>query len=175
MNEPENSEHTAESAHELDTTPPNPNPEAIPPPTAPDPGAGAWEMPKPVFRKSSGKLPRDFEKRYSVVGTQEIAETNTGERPTATEGISAATAAKPALEEFQGDLTEHVEPQPDLAEVIEAEPPGPVSNEKQNESGGSSSTLFMLIALVVFAAFAAIFLAVVYFLFVRNDGSSGVF
>ena len=33
--------------------------------TAPNPGPEAWKMPEPVFRRTSGKLPRGYEKNYA--------------------------------------------------------------------------------------------------------------
>lgn len=32
--------------------------------TVPHPEPAVWKMPEPVFRKTSGKLPKDFEKNY---------------------------------------------------------------------------------------------------------------
>ena len=33
--------------------------------TAPNPGPEVWKMPEPVFRQTSGKLPRGYEKTYA--------------------------------------------------------------------------------------------------------------
>ena len=40
--------------------------------TAPQEQPVAWKMPAPVFRKTSGRLPKDFEKRSGEVGAVKI-------------------------------------------------------------------------------------------------------
>ena len=38
--------------------------------TAPNPPADEWRMPEPVFRRTSGKLPRGFEKQESAAAPE---------------------------------------------------------------------------------------------------------
>lgn len=40
--------------------------------TAPQEKPSSWKMPAPVFRKTSGRLPKDFEKRVVGVGPVQI-------------------------------------------------------------------------------------------------------
>jgi hypothetical protein len=40
--------------------------------TAPQDSPVTWKMPAPVFRKTSGRLPKDFEKRSGEVGAVKI-------------------------------------------------------------------------------------------------------
>lgn len=40
--------------------------------TAPQDSAPSWKMPAPVFRRTSGRLPKDFEKRTGEVGAVKI-------------------------------------------------------------------------------------------------------
>jgi hypothetical protein len=40
--------------------------------TAPQSEPAGWKMPAPVFRKTSGRLPKDFEKRSGEVGAVKI-------------------------------------------------------------------------------------------------------
>ena len=102
MDEKDDSSNITGMNEDLDTTPPNPASEAIPAPTAAQPQLGKWEMPKPVFRQTSGQLPENFEKRY---------------------GRSDDPAATPAPEMESGpELPPVVEEQPELAEVLIPEP-----------------------------------------------------
>ena len=79
MDEKANGVVEAVDDEDLSTTAPNPRPEV-------------WKMPDPVFRKTSGRLPRSFEREY-------FAEAETQESP------------KPALV-TDPNPTPHVEPKP---------------------------------------------------------------
>src|SRR3954470_20405320 len=67
--------------------------------------SGEWRMPEPVYRKTSGYLPQGFEKQFP----QNSHEPDTVPMPPAGAAPDAPAAA--------------VEPQPDLIEVLAAEPP----------------------------------------------------
>jgi hypothetical protein len=95
--------------------------------TAPNARPNVWKMPDPVFRKTSGRLPKTFEREYFT---------------------EASTQESPKLP----------------AEVDDP------NSTPVNESGPQSSTLkILLVVLGVLAmiAFIAVFLTVVYFMFLR--------
>src|SRR5215218_7364287 len=75
----------ADDDEDLSTTAPNPRPEV-------------WKMPDPVFRKTSGRLPRSFEREY-------FAESATEESP------------KPAYEPADADNAPDSEPAPKSSAV----------------------------------------------------------
>ena len=80
---------------DVNTTPPNPQMTA---------GKGAWTMPEPVFRKTSGYLPQGYEKRFSQDEIRSTADDNdsTAEMPAPELGAAA------------------IEPQPEISEISEA-------------------------------------------------------
>lgn len=118
---------------------------------------GQWVMPKPVFRESSGYLPRGFEKLYGQAADGSAA----------TAVAAAVTTEEPAADEVE------VLPQPDLAEEVvyaEPEPPAPA----KTRSTAMRITLLVL-GLLAMAAIVAIFLVAVYFLFFNHPSESQVF
>lgn len=59
--------------------------------TAPSPRPEVWKMPEPVFRRTSGKLPRGFEKNYATAATssaETVSENESNERVAASEETS---------------------------------------------------------------------------------------
>ena len=113
MDDKANGAVQAADEEELTTTAPNPRPEA-------------WKMPDPVFRKTSGRLPKNFEREY-------FAEPVTQESP------------KPA-------------------------PSSTVDAASQPEPLPKSPTLkiiLVVLGLLAMIAFIAVFLSVVYFMFLR--------
>ena len=103
----------AEDEEELSTTAPNPRPEV-------------WEMPEPVFRKTSGRLPKNFEREnFTEPVTQESS------KPASSSSVDPA-------------------PQPE---------PTPKSP--------TLKIVLVVLGLVGMVAFIAIFLSVVYFMFLR--------
>jgi len=136
------------------------SPDEAPPVTSenvevPGAAAGQWVMPKPVFRKSSGYLPRGFEKLYGQAdGTA------------ATAVAAAVTTEEPSADEVE------VLPQPDLAEEVvyaEPAPPAPV----KTRSTAMRITLLVL-GLLAMAAIIVAFLALIYFLFFSHPSESQV-
>lgn len=157
MNDNDDSSNIAGLNEDLDTTPPNPAGTAIPAPTTVPPQQGKWEMPKPVFRKSSGQLPQNFEKRYFQ-----------------SDGSSASDDGVPPSSE--NSSTPVVEEQPELAEILIPEPDEvPATASVPEAKKGASSLLFPLFGFVVVLTFIAVFLALIYFLFLRPQSSGSVF
>ena len=94
--------------------------------TAPNPRPDVWKMPDPVFRKTSGRLPKNFEREYF---------------------------AEPVTQES---------PKPDASDVVDPAP--------HSEPAPKSSTLkiiLVVLGLLAMIAFIAVFLSVVYFMFLR--------
>jgi len=58
---PETSDNVEEFDDDINTTAPQDKP-----------AAATWTMPEPVFRKTSGRLPKDFEKRSDETGAVKI-------------------------------------------------------------------------------------------------------
>ncbi|MBX3288878.1 MAG: hypothetical protein KF855_05975 [Acidobacteria bacterium] len=155
MDEKDDSSNITGVNEDLDTTPPNPANEAIPAPFAAQPKQGKWEMPKPVFRQTSGQLPENFEKRYGRV--DEAA-------PEPTPSMDAVS--EPPVVEEQPELAEVLIPEPEV--TAEAKP----AEEKKS---GSAGMLFTLFGFVVILTFLAVFLAVIYFLFLKPQSSGSLF
>ena len=147
-------------AGEEHTTVPNPSnePEA----------AVKWEMPKPVFQKTSGYLPQGYLKDMpEVPGPTTDADGENGEfvptpasRPKAESDLSAVGLSAPAA---------GVEPQPDLEQLIPHEPEFDDAGETEVKSRGVGTSLIVL-GLVALMLFVAVFLTVVYFLFFAGPG-----
>ena len=66
--------------------------------TAPSPRPEAWKMPEPVFRRTSGKLPRGYEKTYapSETASAETAPEDEWDEPVAGSEETSNTYAEPA-------------------------------------------------------------------------------
>lgn len=137
---------------EADTTPPNPADAAVP---SPDPG---WQMPAPKFQQSSGYLPQGYLENLGF------------EAPPQADGSGAAAA--PATEPPAPAVD--VEPQPDLTEQLPEEPvaTAPTPAAKVRSTGGR--IVMIVLGLLAMAAFIAVFLVVVYYLFLAppNGGST---
>lgn len=113
--------------------------------------AGAWQMPEPVYRNSSGYLPQGFEKQFPQPAA---AEPGTSPAAAPSAAPQAAAAAAPAAD---------VEPQPDLIEILAAEPP--VAPVIARPGRSPLSIVLIIIGLIVMAAVVLGFLVVVYYLF----------
>jgi hypothetical protein len=123
------------------------------------PQPGQWVMPKPVFRQSSGRLPQGFEKQYGQADGSNGNQASGG----------AATATAVALEP-PGVETADVAPQPDVGEEVVFTAPEVAPPPVKTRSRAMRITLIVL-GLLAMAAFVAVFLAVVYFLFFSPNES----
>ncbi|CAN5702258.1 hypothetical protein BH24ACI3_BH24ACI3_01750 [soil metagenome] len=162
MNDDKNSSQTAQNEEDLNTTPPNPThvPDA-PPPAESKPGAGQWEMPKPVFRKTSGYLPQGYAK--TVPGSED-ATIDPNPQAVPNNEIEVTTDEGPAL----------VEPQPDLSEVIIPEPEFDAVASAAN-TRKSNGLVLTVLGLLFIVGFIAVFLAVIYLFILRPGGTDGIF
>lgn len=119
---------------------------------------GGWQMPEPKFQKTSGYLPQGYLEKASLDG--------------GSAGDHSPPAAEPA-----GDLSPapaDVEPQPEVAEQLEAGPtvvPPPVRSVKERSTG--VRVALIVLGLLGMVLFIAVFLGVVYYLFISpQDGGS---
>jgi len=64
--------------------------------TAPNPQPSVWQMPEPVFRRTSGKLAQDFEKNYAP----------------AAEAAPPVDPMAPSVSVDDPNPTPHIEPKP---------------------------------------------------------------
>lgn len=157
--QPVNDEHTTE-----------PNTRDQPPAAPPDAGA-KWEMPKPVFQKTSGYLPQG----YVSDAQQEAARATPDNENTTQEQPVLVPKPAPGPDLSAVNLSPAVEPQPDLSEqlipdesALGAAPPPP------KKSGGIGTSMIVL-GLIAIMVFVAVFLGVVYFLFFRNSADPSPF
>jgi hypothetical protein len=146
------SEETIPSAipsdDDVNTTPPNP--------PAKDGNSGGWSMPEPVFRKSSGFLPQGFEKRYS----QDEIKSSADDRD--------STGELPAPE-----MAADIEPQPEIPEILEDGPAMDQTTVAAPKKGGSAAkVIFTVLGLLLALALVAVFIAVVYYLFLMPGPDS---
>lgn len=152
-----------QDAPDIDATPTQ-APEA-PEADAPKGAAGgAWSMPEPVFKKTSGYLPQGFEKQFTPAAPQGNEDT-TAEHPKP-EIIAPPPASEPA------ELAA-VEPQPDVLEegLLEpadfSEPPSPTQKK-----GVVGRILMILLALIIIGLMAAVLVAAIWFvLWPRPDAT----
>jgi hypothetical protein len=107
--------------------------------------SGEWRMPEPVYRQTSGYLPQGFEKQFP----QNSHEPDTVPMPPAGTATDAPAA---------------VEPQPDLIEVLAAEPPIAPVIASPGRSG--LSIVLIVVGLLAMAAVVVGFLILVYYLFI---------
>jgi hypothetical protein len=162
MNEEELEHQTAES-DELNTTPPNPVPDAEPS-TSGSAQSGSWSMPEPVFQQSSGYLPQGFEKRFDA---------GIANQPAGSEGVTAdgpsAEVAPPGTggkDEMPGPepAVIEVEPQPDLTDELIIDKPALGSAAKTKKSGGAARMFMIFLGLLAIGILLVILVAVAYFL-----------
>ncbi len=126
-------------------------------PNAPE-NKGGWQMPEPKFRQSSGYLPQGY-----------VEKTGMDSGSAGDETASAGAAA--------GDIPSApvgVEPQPEIAEQLEAGPtvaPPPAPAVKQRST--AARVTMIVLGLLGMILFIAVFLGVVYYLFISpRDGGS---
>jgi len=134
--------------------------EKIEVPDIPQPGESV--MPKPVFRQSSGRLPQGFEKQYGQANGLD------GNWASGGAATATAVAIEPPLAE-QADVA----PQPDVGEEVVFTAPETASPPVKTRSRAMRITLIVL-GLLGMAAFVAVFLAVIYFLFFSSPNESQV-
>ena len=129
--------------------------------------ANGWRMPEPVFRQSSGSLPKSFEKkvRPDNVGISTGAATAVAD-PAAAERTSAAAAAPPPIADVQ--------PQPDLPEQFPSDPAEELTPEKPTRSR-AMKVVFALLGIAAMVIFAIVFLGVVYCLFFNESGCKDIY
>ena len=125
-------------------------------PNAPENKSG-WQMPEPKFQQSSGYLPQGYVESTGM------------------DGGSAGDEAAPAAP--AGDVPPApagVEPQPELTEQLEAgptvtPPPAPAVKERST----AARVIMIVLGLLGMILFIAVFLGVVYYLFISpRDGGS---
>lgn len=164
MNDDDNTPNgEAQADEDLDNTPPQ---EKTPAANA----KGGWQMPEPVFRKTSGYLPQGFEKQFGTAA-QASPEAESEDEPNEVAAQEAETAEVPVQESAKAPAADvpaspviDVEPQPDLLEIFveEEEDPDPAPPVKKN--GVVGRVLVILLTLIIFFTLAAIFVAVVWYL-----------
>lgn len=116
-----------------------------------------WEMPEPVFQQTSGYLPQGFVKQIENAA-QDEATAETPAQPAAIEQPAAIPAAPTAPLPAIG-------PQPDISEqfAIDELPVEPPVAAKTKS--GALRIVFIVLGLLAFLVFMAVFLVLVYFLF----------
>jgi len=130
---------------EVDTTPPN----------APEPEqqSGGWKMPEPKFQKTSGYLPQGYLDQVDAAGqaTQRAPENDV-------HGPAAVPSAQ-------------VEAQPDLNEQIADIPALAAPTSVVNQRSPAVRITLIVLGLLAMIGFVAVFLAVIYFLFLAPQAS----
>ncbi len=135
-----------------------------------------WELPKPVFRSSSGSLPEDFPTRAGADSPPQAE----AKLPNVDDQILSSLYAPPG--ETAKNITDpepsptapsivDIEPQPFISEQFGAEeidtlPPNKEPGKPVKKKGSGSA--FLLIALAILLALIGGILAVIYILFFRN-------
>lgn len=160
----------SEDKRNMEATDPQSDIPTVVPAKSPELAANEWKMPEPVFRQTSGYLPRGFQKRFPTSDADTAAATAPPPPPSVdpftqtfvgTAGMSVGELAK---EESATPVAE-VKPQPDVAEVAlpDDEPAEPSPAKTQRSQ--TARIVIAVLLLVAAAVFIALFLAVVYYLF----------
>ena len=131
---------------------------------------GKWEMPEPVFQQTSGYLPQGFVKQVENAGMSFVQEENqTAPSP------QPVAPQPPAIPTTPTVPVVAIEPQPDISEQFTidefAAEPQVVAKPK---SGAFRIALFVFGLVAIFVVIA-VFLAAIYFLFLKTPGSSSNF
>lgn len=144
---------------EIQPSEPNDAEAAVPPPQQP----GKWQMPKPVFKKTSGYLPQGFEKSAGFGQSS----------PTSASAPAAAPSTAPPSGEIQDAPVEPAAPvgeQPDFLDEFDTDPAfAPAAAAPPKRSSPAVRIAVAVLVFFVVAAFIAGFLYVIYILFL-SDG-----
>lgn len=137
------------------------------------PASGNWEMPKPVFRKTSGYLPKGFEKLFGrsdgAVSTEESPDINgAGDGHSPGEEIPE-TAMHPPGENIL------VEPQPEISDDFFSGLNVPHAAENVQKKKMGYGMVFAGFFILLLILFVVIFMAAIYFLFVLPYESRSIF
>ncbi|MEO8648251.1 MAG: hypothetical protein ABI539_03700 [Acidobacteriota bacterium] len=154
MSEEELDQHTTDPAADIKTDEPIP--------------IQKWEMPKPVFRQTSGYLPQGFEKQYGA-GTGPAATVG----PAAESFGSAAVRAPEPPAAAAAPPESAIRPQPELPEELEFSEPVPAAAKPKQSP--VRRIVLSVVGIVLILAFLLAFLAAVYFLFLAPGRDTGAF
>jgi hypothetical protein len=117
-------------------------------------------MPEPKFQQSSGYLPQGYLDKVAFEAPP----------PSDVSPAAAGPAAAPAAASEPD-----VEPQPDLTEQL-AEPPAPVvAKPVVKERSAGARIAMILLGLLAMVAFIAVFLGVIYYLFLAPQSGGSTF
>ena len=148
-----------------------PNPPQHEAPAAPP----KWEMPKPVFKQTSGYLPQGYLKEVQdAAGASPDSENTTQEQRPMVPEKPAGGPDLSSVNLLSPPAAAAVEPQPDLSEQLIPEEPVLEAVQEPPKKGGVRASMVVL-GLVAFLAFVAIFLTVVYYLFLKGPGDTNNF
>lgn len=131
-----------------------------------------WELPKPVFRSSSGSLPQDFPARVGADAPPpaEAKAPDEGDQILSTLYAPPEEVVEdPVVAEPQQTATpiDDIEPQPFISEQFTVDDVAPTVAEKAAKKGGSGSA-FLMVGIALILAMILGVLAIVYFLFFRS-------
>lgn len=122
-----------------------------------------WQMPKPKFQQTSGYLPQGYLQDMHAAAA--AAKASSGSEDTTREqempfepAASDAAAAEPI----------QIEPQPDISEQIVLDEPLSETPQHRVDQKGRSGTAFVVLGVFGILFFLAVFMAVVYFLFLAE-------
>ena len=118
---------------------------------------GGWQMPEPKFRQTSGYLPQGYLEKAGMDG-----------------GIAGDEAAPAAPVGEEPPAQADIEPQPDISEQLEAGPTVAVpSTSTVKERSTGARVAMIVLGILGMVLFIAVFLGVVYYLFISpQDGGS---
>jgi hypothetical protein len=132
---------------------------------------GKWEMPKPVFQKSTGYLPQGFQ-GVSPADPQIGVST---EEPTPAANIRAQGGAAAPVAAQEISESPNIQPQPDLSIEFSVDdaalPPLPVNKTRSP----AVRLILILLGITAMVVFLLVFLAVIYYLFFYHPNESQVF
>lgn len=131
---------------------------------------GKWEMPEPVFQQTSGYLPQGFVKQVENAGMSSVPDENqTAPSPQPVAPQPPEIPTTPTMPVVA------VEPQPDISEQFMIDAFAAEPQVVAKPKGGAFRMALFVFGLVALFVFVAVFLALIYFLFLKTPGSGSNF
>ncbi|MBK6749378.1 MAG: hypothetical protein IPG67_05050 [Acidobacteria bacterium] len=135
-----------------------------------------WELPKPVFRSTSGSLPQDFPARAGADAQPQAAARVPDEGDQILSSLYAPpseTVEEPAAPEPPptAPAIVEIEPQPFISEQFSTEEIVTLAPDKPVKKGGAGKTFLVVAAMILIGVVTGI-LALVYLLFIRTPSES---
>jgi hypothetical protein len=127
---------------------------------------GAWEMPKPVFKQSTGYLPQGFQDRFPNVDAEVAGNVRAAADP--------APVSAPLPPPIEISESPDIQPQPDLTEDFTVDQTVTPPTAAKKKRSPAAQIIMVLLGILAMAVVAVGFLALVYYLFFYHPSESQI-